>query len=242
MYIAPSSMTNPTTASAGADALAAPVRRVLNQQTGMLMRHGRTHFFGFWNVRSLMHEETQALTMHTLSKYNIDIACLSEARLPDSGYRRIKVPQHDASYHLYHSGPTDNSGLHGVAFALNDRANASFLAWEPISPRLAHIRLRGSAITISVIVVYAPILSTSDEDKDFYDALQAVVDRIPASDILIVAGDWNARTGPSNTTNDHILGRFAIGNQCANGERLVNFAAANHLTVSTASSSYMVLQ
>ncbi|CAI9733907.1 Hypothetical predicted protein [Octopus vulgaris] len=136
-------------------------------------------------------------------------------------------PQHDASYHLNHSGPTDNSGLHGVAFALNDRANASLLAWEPISLRLTRIRLKGSVINISVIVVYAPTLNAPDEDKDFfYDALQAVVDRIPASDIPIIAGDWNARTGPSNTTNDHILGRFAIGNQCANRERLVNFAAA----------------
>ncbi|XP_029653046.1 craniofacial development protein 2-like [Octopus sinensis] len=101
-------------------------------------------------------------------------------------------------------------------------------------PHLARIRLRCSANNISAVVVYAPTLTASDEDKDsFYDVLQAVVGRIPASDILIVAGDWNARTGPSNTTNDHILGRFPIGNQCADGERLVNFAVANHLTVSS---------
>ncbi len=58
--------------------------------------------------------------------------------------------------------------------------------------------------------------------------LQDAVDRVPAGDMLIVAGDWNARPDTR-----HILGKFAVGTRCANGDCLVNFASANRLVVSS---------
>ncbi len=51
--------------------------------------------------------------------------------------------------------------------------------------------------------------------------------------MLIVAGDWNARPGPMDPATRHILGKFAAGTRRANGDRLVNFAAANCLVVSS---------
>ncbi len=49
--------------------------------------------------------------------------------------------------------------------------------------------------------------------------------------MLIVAGDWNARPGPADPATRHILGKFAVGTRCANGDCLVNFASANRLVV-----------
>ncbi len=51
--------------------------------------------------------------------------------------------------------------------------------------------------------------------------------------MLIVAGDWNAMTGPVDTETRHILGKFAVGTRCANGDRLVNVASAKSLVVSS---------
>ncbi len=65
----------------------------------------------------------------------------------------------------------------------------------------------------------------------FYANLQDAVQDVPNSDILVVAGDWNARTGPVDESTRHILGRYALGERCANRDRLVNFAAANRLVV-----------
>ncbi len=79
----------------------------------------------------------QALTMRELRKYNVDIACLSEVRIPDSGHSVIKVPGKEACYHLYHSGVVDNTGRHGVAIALGEAAQAALLTRVPISSRLA---------------------------------------------------------------------------------------------------------
>ncbi len=50
-----------------------------------------------------------------LRKYNVDIACFSDVRIPDSGHSMSKVPGEEACYHLYHSGVVNNTGTHGVA-------------------------------------------------------------------------------------------------------------------------------
>ncbi len=57
--------------------------------------------------------------MRELGKYNMDIACISEARILDSGHSVIKVPGEQAYYHIYHSGVVDNTGRYSVAIALS---------------------------------------------------------------------------------------------------------------------------
>ncbi len=54
-------------------------------------------------------------------------------------------------------------------------------------------------MSLTVVAVYAPTLDAAEEVKDsFYDDLQDAVNRVPAGDVLIVAGDWNARPGPAD--------------------------------------------
>ncbi len=98
--------THPATAFPGSDALAPPgsVGRVSNRQTEPLLRR----------------KGVQALTMWELRKYNVDIACLSEVRIPESGHSVINVPGSEACYHLFHSGEVDNTGRHGVAIGPNE--------------------------------------------------------------------------------------------------------------------------
>ena len=230
------------TASAVTDALALhyPARQVTSTIAGSRLRSPplisrRTPFFlGFWNVRSLKSTETQSLTIRTLSDYNVDIACLSEVRLPHSGRKTIPVPNSDTTYEMYWSGVSDNSGLHGVAFALSRKAHASLLEWEPISSRLARIRLRGSVFNITIFCVYAPTNDASDATKDeFYGTLQVHKSRVPTSDMLIFAGDWNARPGHNDEYSRPYLGNYSIGDQCSNGARMLDFAMSNQLVVSS---------
>ncbi len=83
---------------------------------------------------------------------------------------------------------------------------------------------------IPIIAVYACTLDTFDDIKnDHPDA----VDEITDSDILVVAGDWNARTGPADEFMRHLLGRFGLRNHCSNDERLLQFASAHSLVVSS---------
>ncbi len=57
----------------------------------------------------------QALTMREFQKHSMDIVCLWEVRIPDSGHSMSKVPGEESCYHLYHSGVVNNTERHGMA-------------------------------------------------------------------------------------------------------------------------------
>ncbi len=69
----------------------------------------------------------QALAMPELRKYNMDIACLSEVRISDSGHSVIKVPSKEDCYDLYHCGVVENTGSHAKEIALSEAALAVLL-------------------------------------------------------------------------------------------------------------------
>jgi len=65
--------------------------------------------------------------------------------------------------------------------------------------------------------VYAPTHRAPPEGKEkFYDNLQAVINSVPSSDVLLVMGDFNARVGcVSNPRSeplwDRVQGKFGVG-------------------------------
>ncbi len=163
-------------------------------------RKGRFHK-ACWNVRTLRDEGTQALTTRVLLAYRVDVACLSTVRLSGSGHTPIAVTQQDTTCHLYHSRTADNAGQNGIAIALSAAANSSLLDWAPFASSLAKVRLKGETAHVSIIAVYMPTLDADDIVKAaFFSQIQAIVDEVPTGDILVVAGDWNACTGPADNT------------------------------------------
>ncbi len=86
--------------------------------------------------------------------------------------------------------------INRVAIALSEAAQAALSAWEPISSR--H----------SSLCFY---LDAEEEVKDsFYDDLQGAVDRVPAGDMRIVAGDGGARPGPVDMTTRQVCRGFDV--------------------------------
>ncbi|BHF67063.1 hypothetical protein SprV_0301008600 [Sparganum proliferum] len=179
-----------------------------------------------------MDSGTQSLTARSLNQYNVDVCCLSEVRLPDSGSREIKIPGVESHFTLYHGGPRDSSGRHGVAIALSQQADLALLAWEPVNDRMAYVRLKGHFTNMSIVSVHAPTSAAEQRDIEaFCSQLQALFKRPPSRDLLIVAGDWNGQTGHGDPTKSHLLGCFGLGSRGENGERLLNFADRNRLLV-----------
>ena len=73
---------------------------------------------------------------------------------------------------------------------------------RPVSSRLLTILLKASQFNITIIQAYAPTTDYDDDDiEDFYDQLQEVIDQTPKKDILVVQGDWNAKTGEDASKN-----------------------------------------
>ncbi|KAK2713822.1 hypothetical protein QYM36_009640 [Artemia franciscana] len=175
---------------------------------------------GCWNVRSVKQEATQAFLVHEMEKYNIDILCISETRISGSGSIVITAPETLHQFHFFYSGVEDNSGLHGVGFIMNQRTGNALLEWEPVSCRLAQIRLKGNPANVSTISTYAPTRDATETTKDdFYGKLQQLSPSVATHDYLIVSGDFNARVGPSDQTTRQILGKFGQGHRCENGQR-----------------------
>ena len=79
--------------------------------------------------------------------------------------------------------------------------------------------------TLLVISVYAPTDSYDDDIKNqFYAGLNDFLRLRKASDILIVAGDFNAQVGRLSSSERNIGGRFSLDTRRTdNGERLLNF-------------------
>ncbi len=87
---------------------------------------------------------------------------------------------------------------------------------------------------LPVEAIYVRMLAAEEEAKgSFNDGLQDAIDSAASGDMLIVAGDWNARPSPADVATRHILGNVMLRTRYANGVCLVNFAWANRLAVSS---------
>ncbi|KAK2727506.1 hypothetical protein QYM36_008108, partial [Artemia franciscana] len=60
--------------------------------------------------------------------------------------------------------------------------------------------------------------------------LQLLSSSVSARDYLIIASDFDARVGLSDTLTQ-VLAKFVLEHRCENGQRMVNYALMNHLVV-----------
>ena len=136
---------------------------------------------------------------------------------------------------LLWSGPTDGSGLHGVALAIPKRLRSTLLSWKPINSRLLTSRFNHRHGKLTVIVAYAPTELATEAEKDlFYDQLQSLIDAIPPHDITIVLTVANASLSRPTPDEDlpSVTGPVfidAITND--NGQRLLQLCMQSDLSV-----------
>ncbi|CAF2869532.1 unnamed protein product [Rotaria sp. Silwood2] len=156
----------------------------------------------------------------------------------DSGVKKIN------EHTLIYSGlPSINKtrSAHGVAVILNKEASQiwqqSGAKWEAVSERIIKIRMKFNPIYVTVIVVYAPVNSStttnSDINDQFYSDLQRSLDIVPLTDMTILMGDFNARVGVTeHSTSPQTVGPFTTDVLNSNGQRLIDFCSINNLVIS----------
>ena len=131
-----------------------------------------------------------------------------------------------------YSGHTEDGSPHtdGVALMLAPKAQRALVAWEPVNPRIitAKFTTKKKDIRLNIIQCYAPTNDAEEERKEeFYQQLQAVIDRGGAEDMTIMMGDFNAKIGSDNTGYEDIMGSHGLGQMNENGEPFVNLCALN---------------
>jgi len=168
-----------------------------------------------------------ALIASELSRYNIDIAALSETRLADEG----SVNEMASDYTFVWKGlPANSRRIHCVGFAIRTKL---LQAVPPvaISERVMTLRIPLAKHRYATFIsTYHPTLLSDDETKDHYYAmLRSTVTPVPRRDKLILLGDLNARIGSNSKIWGNVMGKLGIGNINSNGHRLLSLCSESGL-------------
>ena len=189
-----------------------------------------------WNVRTLQvmglgARRRIALIASELARYNIDIAALSETRLPDEG---SLVEMGTGCTFFWSDLPTVARRIHGVGFAVRTALLQSTQE-SPIviDERLMTLRLPLAKNRFATFVsVYSPTLDSSNDVKDrFYDTLYSTLRRISQDDKIILLGDFNARVGINHDLWHGVIGHHGVGNMNSSGLRLLSLCSELGLAI-----------
>ncbi|XP_047490913.1 uncharacterized protein LOC125040403 [Penaeus chinensis] len=179
------------------------------------------------NIQQVDDARKTAVIDRELSRLGVDIACLQETRLPDSGTLREK------SYTFFWKGkPPEEPRQHGVGFAIKNTLMTSIEPPSAGTERILTLRLSTSFGSATIISVYAPTLYSTPEDKDqFYGALDDIISQTPSTDMLYLLGDFNARVGADHEAWLSCLGAYGRGKINDNGQRLLELCCYHGLCV-----------
>lgn len=85
-------------------------------------------------------------------------------------------------------------------------------------------RLNTKPNKTSVVQVYSPTNEAEDDvELDFYDALQAELEKIPKHDLTIIMGVFNAKEVQDNTGYERVMEKCGSGAINENDEYLADF-------------------
>ena len=181
---------------------------------------------GNWNVRTLLATGKLDLLVNEIDKLNWDIVGVAETRWKGKGMVDL-----ERGRKCICSGAS-KQGQAGVGVLLNDSAYGSLISYDTVNERIISIRCRGQGPNLTLFQVYAPTSTCSEEDiEDFYNILQAKVESVPKQDVLIIAGDWNAKVGQDFVTWSPTIGKHGYGSMNDRGERILHFCKENKLIV-----------
>ena len=180
-----------------------------------------------WNVRTLYRDGASIQLVDALKKYKADITAIQEMRWMGQGSKE------KGSCKIYYSCHVSKHEF-GVGFVVGERLRDSVLQFTPVNERLAALRIKGKFFNISLICAHAPTEEKDDLTKEeFYERLNEVYERCPHHDVKIVLGDFNAKVGKEPIFGQTI-GKYSLHAQTSdNGMRLIDFAAANNMVVSS---------
>ena len=186
---------------------------------------------GTYNVRTL-NDTDSSTTTHTTNrkrfeidagcnKYSIDILAVQEHR-----QRMTAELDHlqEANGKFILASASDR-GVGGVGLYLSNRIAKFQCSCQKVSDRILVAAFEGNP-TLNVIAAYAPTNLAETGIKDaFFDQLRKTIDSFPPHDLVVVAGDLNARIGHQPTSR--MVGPFVYHNSNNdNGDKLLHLCEA----------------
>jgi len=196
-----------------------------------LLKCKQSMFVSTLNVRTLKNIHLQKELCGLAKRHNQDIIGIQEHRII---HQDEEIRHHDLfdGYQLVSSSAWRNStgaAIGGVGILLSAKAMKTLVSCNCITPRIICATFGGNPKT-TIIVTYCPT-NVSDEEvsEDHYKQLDKAIKQVPAHNLLMVIGDFNARVGKEHykfpyhdTTN-------------RNGDLLHTLALENELLIANVS-------
>lgn len=183
----------------------------------------RTMKIGTWNIRGLRNKEGEIIRELENRKQNIMV--LTETKKKGNGME-IK-----GSYiHLYSGVQKHQRAKRGVSVLIKKKLQKYITSWEPIDENLIKVNISLYGHKTTVIGVYA---ISEDEPvhtkENFFNKLNDIIEGIGNTREIIIAGDFNSRTGQQ--TGNKIIGPHGENIINDNGLRLINICEQNSLQI-----------
>ncbi|XP_072028122.1 craniofacial development protein 2-like [Amphiura filiformis] len=163
---------------------------------GKFVQRKKPFTISTFNIRTLNSLAKKEELAHEAAHYGIDIICLQEHRICHND----SLLQEDLNgYRLVTSSAWKNqrnAATGGVGFLISPRAINSCMSIISHNERIMEISLLGNP-TSTVLCCYSPHNEQPEEAViSFYQELSSTVNAIPAHNLLIIGGDFNAQLGP----------------------------------------------
>ena len=126
---------------------------------------------------------------------------------------------------------SQTKGQKGVGFLVKKHLKGNIIEIRNISERIAVLKMNWNEEHITIIQVYAPTESSSeDEIEDFYSELDLTFDS-HRSGFTIILGDFNSKIGIKQGPWENAFGPYGYGQRNERGTRLIKFAAGHNLKI-----------
>ena len=192
-----------------------------------------------WNVCMLIDwDDTDRPHSHTafiaseLARYKINMATLSETRLPGKG----ELTEKSSCYSFFWSGyaPNDKHET-GVGYAIKTSLIGKLASpTKGVNDCLMTMRLplhHGKKLA-TIISIYAPNMTNTDETTDkFYEDFEYVISTVPVADKFIILGDFNTRVEQGSSSWDGVLCKHRTGKCNSNSLLLLQTCAKHNLLI-----------
>ncbi|KAE9522623.1 hypothetical protein AGLY_016986 [Aphis glycines] len=156
----------------------------------------------------------------------MDITAIQEVRWTSSGSLKSQ------GMTLFYSG--EDKHERGVGFIIKDNLLPQITNFKPINDRLCYVELKCKWHNLILINCYSPTEDKNEEIKnEFFDNLDMLYDSLPADKPKIVIGDFNAKIGKETIYKPTIGSESLHEESNDNGYRLISFAAARNMTISS---------
>ena len=189
---------------------------------------------GTLNIRGCKDPYDRSILAKDVLRYDLQILGVQETHLKhqnNQGFENIvallDLPKRSRTYNFFYCG-SDKNTHHGVGLLINSALNPTF---NRISDRICSAKIQLKSRCLYVICGYAPTLTKSEENPklrdDFYAELDQAVSNISRRHVVVVLGDFNAKTGSGFREFPTNMGPFGKGLINENGRYLLEFAARN---------------